>query len=1081
MRKYLLILFISLFTTCIAFAQVTTSSITGTVRDSKGATLPGATIIATHVPSGSVYSSATNTTGKFTIPNMRVGGPYTIKISFIGFNPKTLSDLYLGLGDPLKIDVKLDDQSVALTTVNVTANKNAAISPDRTGASTHIGQRELLNLPTVSRSIQDFTRLTPQAVAITSGADGSPLGIQFAGQNNRYNQFTIDGANATDAFGLAASGTNGGQAGINPVPLDAIQEVQVLLSPYDVTQSGFTGGGINAVTKSGTNDIHGSVQYIFQNQSFIGKNVLNQTPYQTFNNKTFSVTLGGPIVKNKLFYFVGYEKFNNTTPLAYDPSQAGSGSNFDVTTLGNLRTFLINNYGYDPGSYTNINKTTESNSVFARLDWNINDKNKLTIRHSYVDGQNYNISRSANSIVFSDGGYYFKSTTNSTVLELNTSLSTKASNVLRLTYTNVNDRRATSIFPNVSITNGSLSYAFGADFSSSANGLGQNNFTVADNFTLYKGNHTITFGTENEFYNTSNLFQQAYNGAYTYNKSTVGFDNIAAFEANATPPNFYTINYVPTSPGDKYYAKMHVAQLSIYGQDVWTVNDKFKLTYGLRIDLPAYFNHPTENAVFNSDPIYGAHPNNITPKSTPLFSPRAGFNYDINGNGQTQLRGGLGLFTGRVPFVWVSNSYTNNGINTIKYTTVPPTLRFAYNPNQPASGAYIPPSNSFPATEIDVTASNFKVPQTLRANLAVDQKLPFWGLIGTIEGIFTKTINNINYQNLSTGPQTDNVTIGSSTRPYFNFTRINTNYTDVLELTNTSLGYAYNITAQIQKPFEKGWAGSIAYTYGESFSVNDGGSSTAISNWRFNYGSQGLNYLTEARSNFDPGSRIVAYVSKTFRYLNNKLATTVGVVYTGYQGQPFSYTYNKNINGDDPTNKTSTSETKDLIYIPSEAELSDPNGYLTYKFVDLPARTASQQWADFANYIHGQKALTKAEGTIAPRNVDRTPWENHFDLKINQDFYLVKQHKLSVSFDMLNVGNFLKSTWGWSYFVGNQDASPLTVVTQPTATTAGVVTAGPTFTFDQTKLSQINGTYRPYNVSDFTSRWRGQLSIHYTF
>ena len=1081
MRKFLLSWLVFMFAACATFAQVTTSSITGTIKDTQGATLPGATVIATHVPSGSVYSTVSGANGKFTIPNMRVGGPYSVKISYIGFNSRTFTDINLGLGDPLKMDIKLEDAAHALAAVTVTSNKNTVISPERTGASTHIGQRELQNLPTVTRSIQDFTRLTPQAIAVTSGSDGSPLGIQFAGQNNRYNQFTIDGANATDAFGLAASGTNGGQAGINPIPLDAIQDVQILLSPYDVTQGGFTGGGINAVTKSGTNQVHGSASYFFQNQSEVGHNVLTNLPYQTFKNTTFNASLGGPMLKNKLFYFVSYEKFNNTTPLAYDPSQAGSGSNFDVNVLSGIRTFLINNYSYDPGSYTDINKTTSSNTVFARLDWNINDKNKLTLRHSFVDGQNYNISRSPNSITFSDAGYFFKSTTNSTVLELNSSFSTKASNVLRFTYNNVNDRRVTSPFPNVSITNGSLSYNIGADFSSSANGLQQNNFTITDNFTLYNGNHTITIGTDNEFFNTSNLFQQAYNGAYTYNKSTVGFDNIAAFEANATAPNQYTINYVPTSPGDKFYAKMHAAQLGIYGQDVWSINDRFKLTYGLRIDLPVYFNKPTENPAFNADPTYAAYPNNTTPKSTPLFSPRVGFNYDVNGNGETQLRGGAGLFTGRVPFVWVSNSYTNNGINTIKYTTVPATLRFAYNPNQPVTGAYIPPSNTFPATEVDVTASNFKVPQTLRGNLAIDQKLPFWGLIGTIEGIFTKTINNINYQNLSTGPQTDVVTIGSSTRPWFNFARINTNYTDVLELTNTSLGYAYNITAQIQKPFEKGWTGMIAYTYGESFSVNDGGSSTALSNWRFNYGSQGLNYLTEARSNYDPGSRIVAYVSKTFKYLNNKLATTVGVVYTGQSGQTFSYTYNKNINGDDPSNKNSTSATKDLMYIPSESELSDPNGYLNYKLVDLPSRTAAQQWGDFANFIHSQQGLVKNEGQIAPRNDDRTPWENHFDVKISQDFYLAKQHKLSVAFDMLNVGNFLNRSWGWSYYVTNQDASPLTVVTQPTADGTGKVTAIPTFTFDQTKLNLINGIYRPYGVSDFNSRWRGQLSVKYSF
>jgi hypothetical protein len=1092
MRKHLLILFIAVFTSVASFAQVTTSAITGTIKDSKGVTLPGATVVATHVPSGSVYSTTTNASGKYTIPNMRVGGPYTIKVTFVGFSPRIITDINLNLGDPAKIDIKLQDESLTLATVNVNGTKNAAISSDRNGASTHVGQRQLNNLPTVSRSLQDFTRLTPQAVASTSATDGSPLGIQFAGQNPKFNQFTIDGANATDAFGLASSGTNGGQAGINPVPLESIQDVQILLSPYDVTQGGFTGGGINAVTKSGTNDIHGSAYYIYQNENYVGKNALTGLKSTPFTNKTFGASLGGPIIKNKLFYFVNYERFENSTPLSFDPSQSGSGSNFSTATLQGISDFLKTKYGYDPGSFTNINKSIYSNSVFARIDWNINDKNKLTLRHSYVDGSDYIISRTANAMTFADGGYNFKSTTNSTVLELNSSISKNSSNVLRFTYNNVNDRRTTSPFPNVQIVQNGLTYNFGAEFSSAANALAQNNFTITDNYTIYKDNHTITIGTDNEFFNTSNLFQQAYNGAYTYSNNTSGFDNIAAFENNTSAPSAYTLNYTPTNPGDKYYAKMHTAQFGIYGQDVWSVTNQLKLTYGVRIDMPVYFNKPTENPTFNSSTAFGGIANNGIPKSKPLFAPRIGFNYDVNGDGQTQLRGGGGIFTGRAPFVWVSNAYTNNGINTVKYTTVPSALRFPTDQNainSSLSGAYVPPSATFPATEIDVTDKNFKVPQTFRANLAIDQKLPFWGLVGTLEGIFTKNINAINYQNLNVGPQTDVVTIGSNTRPWYNFARVTNAYTDVLELTNTSQGYTYNLTAQLQKPFEKGWTGMVAYTYGAAYSVNDGTSTTAISNWRFNDNVNGLNNLDETRSSYDPGSRVIGYVSKTFRYANNKLATTIGVVYTGQSGQTFSYAYSKNISGDDVTGKTG-SNNADLIYVPSQSELSDPAGYLNYKLVDLTStsggvttivRTAAQQWVDLKNFIDGQQGLSKSSGKVAARNSDRTPWENHFDLKLTQDFYVYKQHKLSISGDILNIGNLLNKDWGYSYGVVNQTLSLLTVVAQPTSNAAGAVTAKPTFTFDQTKLGIVNGTYRPYVINDYTSRWRGQLSIKYSF
>jgi len=1081
MRKYLLLLIMAVFTTAAALAQVTTSSITGTIKDGKGGVLPGATVVATHVPSGSVYSTVTRENGQYTIPNVRSGGPYTIKVTFISFTTQEFADLTVALGTPLNVDVVLQDASTQLSQVNVQgAGKGAVVSTERTGTSTFISQRAIQSLPTISRSIQDFTRLTPQAVSTSSGSDGSPLGVSFAGQNNRYNQFTIDGANSSDAFGLASNGFNGGQAGINSVPLEAIQDVQILLAPYEVTQGGFTGGGINAVTRGGTNTVHGSAYTYLTNQNAVGKNVINGAKYPTFSQKTFGASLGAPIIKNKLFFFGVFERFDNTSPLAFDPSDPSSGSKFDVNVLKSMRDFLISKYNYDPGTYTAINKEQYSTSAFARIDWNISDKHKLTVRHSYVDGSNYIISRSPTSITFSDGGYYFKSRTNSTVLELNSSFSSNSSNVLRLTYNAIREKRTTSPFPNVSITQSGLSYAFGAEFSSSANSLDQDNLTLTDNFTLYKGNHTITLGTDNSLFNNSNVFMQAYNGAYTYNRTTTGADNIAAFQNNDIAPSAYTLNYVPNNVGQKFPAQMHMAQLSVYGQDVWSVKPNFKLTYGLRLDLPVYFNKPIENGPFNADPSFGGRKNNQTAKTQILFSPRVGFNWDVNDDAQTLVRGGAGLFTGRIPLVWISNSYGTNGIATIRYTTVPSTLRFNYDPNAVLTGAYVPTGNTPPATEVDVTNRNFKVPQTLRSNLAVDQKLPFWGLVGTLEGVYTKIINNINYQELNVGPQVGTVTIGSSTRPWYNFVRPNTKFTNVLELTNTSAGYAYNLTAQITKPYSNGWTGSLAYTFGESFSLTDGTSSVAYSNWKFNPNVNGLNNLDVARSNFDAGSRVVGYVSKTFTYANKRLATTVGLVYSGYSGQAYSYTYSKNVTGDDVTGRNANNNTG-LIYVPSDAELNDANGYTKYTLVNLTAtsggvttitRTAAQQWSDLKDFINSESALMKNKGKVIPRNGARMPWENHFDLHVAQDFFVYKQHKLSVAVDILNVGNLLSKEWGRSYGVANQNIALFTVVSQSTT---------PTFTFDKTRLNTVDGNVRPYFINDFTSRWRGQLSVRYSF
>lgn len=1068
-----------------SFSQVTTGSITGNVKDPNGQPLAGATVKALHTPSGSVYTTTTSSNGNYTLPNLRVGGPYLLTINFVGHSEASFENLNVSLGTPLVVDAVLEIKGQTLNEVKVVgARKNGIISSQRTGASTTLGLHQIQDLPSLTHSIQDFTRLTPQAVPTYSNTDGSPSGISFAGQNNRYNQFTIDGASANDVFGLAASGQNGGQSGINPIPLESIQEVQVVLSPYDVTQGGFTGGGINAVTKSGTNTLHGSLYGTLQNQNLVGKGVQTNLKYATFKNNTWGASLGGPIIRNKAFYFINYERFDNTTPVAYDPSQANSGSKFDLATLQSIYTFLKTTYpGYDPGSYTSINKKQYSSSVFARLDFTLNQKNRLTVRHSYVEGSNFLFStnRSPTNMTFANSGYYIKNVTNSSVIELNSTFSRRASNVLRVTYNNIQDKRTTSPFPNVQIVQNGLTYNIGADFSSSANSLGQSNFTLTDNYTLYRDQHTITIGTNEEFYNTNNVFLQAYNGAYTYNTTNiVGYDNIAAFENNNAAPSAYTLNYAPNNVGSKVPAKIHAAQFSVYGQDVWSAANNFKLTYGVRIDMPVYFNKPVSNAAFNSDPTFAGFNNAKVPRATPLFSPRVGFNWDVKHDGQTQLRGGLGLFTGRSPFVWISNQYGTNGVSTIKYTTVPPSLRFNYNPQAPLSGAYIPSGNTPPPTEVDITDPKFKVPQVFRTNLAVDQKLPLWGLIGTLEAVYSKKINDINYQNLNISPASGVVTIGSSTRPWYNFSRPDSKFTDVMELTNTSKGYAYNFTAQIQKPYTRGWTGSIAYTFGHSTSLNDGTSSVALSNWRYAYNVNGLNSLDQARSNYDPGSRVIGYVSKTFRYAHNRLATTIGVVYTGQAGLPFSYTYTKNISGDDVTGKNS-SVNADLIYVPSASEFSDPNGYQNYKFVDLTTtsggvttvtRTAAQEWADFQAFVNNNPGLRKKEGSVAGRNTDRSPFESHFDLKLSEDVYFIRQHRIQFAIDILNVNNLLNKNWGWSYGTSSQDVSPLTVVSQGTA---------PTFTFDQTKMNLINGVYRPYFVNDLLSRWRAQLSLRYSF
>lgn len=1089
-------------------AQVTSGTITGTVKTSDGKGLDGAAITATLLSTGSVYKTVSKSNGMYTLPNLRVGGPYQLVVKYVGLNDDTFKDLYITLGSPVVIDAVLSDKSQSLAEVTVSATSTkGVINSQRNGASTYISSRLVQSLPTINRSVQDFARLTPQVKAGNSASTGNVSGLSFAGQSNRYNQFSIDGANASDAFGLGSSGTNGGQANVNPISIEAIQEIQILLSPYDVTQGGFTGGGINAVTKSGTNTLHGSIYGNYQNQNFVGKSsdfnsTITRNEYGKFSNQTFGASLGGAIVKNKLFFFASYERFEKSTPLAFDPTVAGSGSRANADTLKAIRDFMIANY-YDPGTYGAINNKNQSNSFFGRIDWNINDKHKLTIRHNYVDGSNDVLSRGQNSVVFSNTGYKFTTRSNSTVIELNSTFSSSASNVLRVFYNQIRDRRISNKFGALTITNfdvaqnTNITYNLGSDFSSQANSLDQDIISVTDNFTLYKGNHTLTFGTNNEFFKSSNVFLQGFYGSYTYNRGSNSRDNITNFYNNVGMTG-YSVGYSTPGGGsalrgDRASADLSAAQLAVYAQDVWAINKNFKLTYGLRVDLPIISSVPAANTAFNTAFAAFDVTTNQKPETQPLFSPRFGFNWDVQGDATIQVRGGAGLFTGRVPFVWVSNQLSNTGVATKNnnFTTAQIAaagIKYAYDTKDGQAGAYIPPTSANAATTINVIDKNFKFPQVFRANLAVDKKLGS-GFIITFEGLFTKNINNANYTNLNISENGEStVTIGSTTRPLWT-KYTNTSYLNVLKLSNTSKGYSASGTVQLQKTFSKGWSGSIAYTYGTAASLNDLPSSVAQSNWRGVQTVNGLNRPDLAISNFDMGSRVVGYISKEFKYLKH-FATTITLFYNGQSGQALTYQYsnynpalgtgNINITGDDIGSTSQTS----VAYIPAtfaEANLTDISG----------GKTASQQWTDFQTVVAGNKYLRNNQGKTSARNADRLPFENHLDFRIAQDIYF-KNHKLQIFADVINIGALLNKDWGRSY--GGSGADGFFPVSQtlfaPVAPSSALRQNGapittsankPSFNFNINNFTNIDNTFRPYGVADFLSRWNAQIGVRYSF
>lgn len=1097
--KRILYLVIALVLPGILMAQVTTGSITGIIKTPEGKIAEGATVKAVHEPTGSAYATLSKSNGEYILPNLRVGGPYTVTFNYVGMTTKTVTDVNVSLGTPSVLNIAFEPAGGDLQEVTVTATtKGGVISSLRNGTSTFISQRQINSVPTINRNVQDFARLTPQVKVGNNNSNGAGAGISFGGQNNRYNQFTIDGANATDGFGLGSTGSNGGQANVNPISMEAIQEIQIVMSPYDVTQGGFTGGGINAVTKSGTNAFHGSVYGQYQNQTYIGKSTkyndgVTRNKYGDFKNQTFGASLGGPIIKNKLFFFASVEHFEKSTPLAYDPTQAGSGSKVSTAAMDSIRNYLMSTYNYDPGTYGAISNNNKSTSVFGRIDWNINDKNKLAVRFNHVDGTLDVLSRTATAAIFSNSGYGFSDKNTSFVAELNSNFSSKASNVLRVTYTKVKDARTTSAFPSITLNNyntataASIVYNIGSEGSSAVNGLEQNSYSLTDNFTLYKGKHTLTFGTDNMLYKSDNLFLQYFNGQYTYGASGTNAGNVANF-VNGVAPTNYSIGFSTSADkNDKAPATLKAAQLSLYGQDVWSLRPNFKLTYGIRADLPVFFKKPAENTAFNTAFADKGVATNQMPKSTPLFSPRAGFNWDVKGDATTQLRGGAGLFTGRIPFVWVSNQMSNTGVasQTVTYAAAAIAtngITFNYDPSAPHMGAYVPAATATSGAVINVIDKKFKFPQVFRANLAVDQKLPFFGLIGTLEGVYTKTLNNATYENLNISADGDaTVKIGSTTRPFWN-QYTNTAYGNVLLLTNTSKGYGYNVTAQIQKPYAKGWSGSIAYTYGHSTSLNDLTSSVAQSNWRSPLVTNGLNKPDVATSNFNMGSRIVGFLSKEFKYGGGHFATSFTLIYTGQSGQRFSYVYANNILGDYSIGSSTGAVA--LAYIPAtaaEANLVDITG----------GKTASAQWADYQTFVNDNKYLKDNQGKNSERNGAHLPFENHFDFRIAQDFVFAKK-KLQVFVDIINVGNMLNKDWGWAYYAGGNDGfftsstNLFSVVTSGAQTKDGVAVTDitkntPGFQFNVNNFTDIKGTRRAYSISDFTSRWNSQAGLRFTF
>jgi hypothetical protein len=1049
-------------------AQLTTSGLKGKVLDEKNEGLPGASVVALHVPSGSQYGIMTNADGRFSLNNMRVGGPYQVTVSFVGYNTQVYSDIALSLGNVTDINVALSPSVTNLKEVIVSAGKNSIINSERTGAAINVSNDVVSSVPTISRGLRDFTKISP--LANTAGS-----GTSFAGSNNRYNQFAIDGLVTNDVFGLAASGTNGGQTGIEPISLDAIEEFQINIAPYDVRQGGFTGGGINAITKSGNNKFSGTAYFYGNNQRFVGKNepiADTNKPVAEYKDYQAGFTLGGPIIKNKLFFFVNGEIARSITPLAAVPGTSGS----EITQAEIDRVLaVINNVApdYDPGKYLEMNDETNSNKLLFKLNWNISDKHKLMLRHSYTFGENIDNSRSSVSLRFYNNGQYFPSTTNSTGLELSSILNGNMSNRLMLGYTRVRDDRDPlgAAFPTVLINIGSgRSITMGSEYSSVANQLDQDIYSLTNDLTLFKGKHTLTLGTHNEIYSFYNLFVQNIFGSYAYN-SLANFETVGT-GASEIAPTYYAISYSFDATDNpmqtKGAADWWAMQLGLYAQDEFQLSPDIQITGGLRIDLPVFPMKPEANPQFNTTYFFDDVATGELPKSRVMWSPRLGFNWDALGNKTLQIRGGTGLFTGRVPFVWISNEFSNNGQLNGTYSvgnssssgtpiTNPAGLKFTADPYSQKLATDL---GKIPGRgAINVVDRDLKFPQVFRTNLAVDYKLP-WDVVATVEGIFSKTYNNVNFINMNRKVDPAFTFVGVDQRPRYYSGRVNASYDEIVKFENTNEGYSYNVVLMLQKQFDKGFNAQASYTYGTSWDLNSGTSSVAYSNWRYVNNVYGLNDLRLTRSNFDLGHRVTGLVSYKIEYANKMVSTLISLFYNGQSGQPVSYIYNGDMNNDGTSN--------DMIYIPKDQ--SDIN---LIAITGSTPVTVDEQWAALDAFIAGDKYLSNHRGEYAERNAARLNFSHQFDLRILQDVKVnigETGNKLQLSLDIINLGNLLNKKWGESRYLSNQQYSLINYRGQVTTTT-------PTFTYQPSGLT--NG--EAYSVSDFSSRWRMQIGLRYVF
>ncbi len=1077
-----------------SFSQETTATVGGHITDEKGAYVSGAVITLKHEPTGTVTTVQTNSKGIYYAPNLRVGGPYTVKIKYVGAKEQTYSDVNFSLGNNPELNLTLQSTTTLLEEVVVNGT-NRKIS----GALT-VGKAQLSTLPTIGRSLSDYTRLTPQS-----------NNNSYAGTNFRYNNVTVDGSINNDAFGFSnsAGGTSGGGqagtagAGTRTVPysIDVIQEVQVQLAPYDVKIGNFTGGSVNAVTKSGGNDFHGSIYGYGRNQALVGKSVdgLKSKIGSAFHEYQTGATISGPIVRNKAFFIFNYEHTDKQEPSTNNIGDPGAAATLaEVQAVANQ---LQTKYGYDAGSYMGAyNIFTKSDKIFARLDFNLDKKNTLMLRAIYTNGLGNNLERSSTNFQFGSNDFTQHTKNLNLVAELKTKLSADMSNQFNISYVNVHEYRdfPGQLAPYIDIDNGRITA--GTWREASVYNLKQSTFEISDNVTLTKGINKFTFGTHNEFYNLTYGFINSYNGRVEYSRGLNSFlaDNPSRVRgASITDPKYNNdINAIRNNPPNPFT----VALTSVYGQDEIAISKKFKVSPGIRLDYSFVGSQPyLDPALTATNTNAAGQPNYVSANPTysntafkdlkgqlpsrVAISPRIGFNYDVKGDQSFVIRGGTGIFTGRVPFAWYGYAYTLSGntYNNIDWNgiTASQTVPLSINPaglkdTVSKYAAQYNAGNKANTREIDVFDNNFKLPTVWRSSIAFDYKFGK-GYKATFDVLYTKTIYDVKYEQINLKDSVQYYSTGPTQTPVYVGGKYNSAFSNVYYLTNTKEGYRYNITGQISKTtnglkigthlFNMNW--SAAYTYGVSKDVTNG----IRNSWESSYNVNPTNVPSNsplAYSNFDLRSRIVATWTGSFVW-NQSNTTSLSFFYAGTSGSPYSLIYQSAAFG--------SGSNAPLPYIPkSQADIN---------LKDNGSYTAAQQWADLDALISGDKYLSTRRGQYAERNGLRTPWNHDLDLKIMHEFKLSKTNKsqtLQVSFDVFNVLNLINNDWGHVTFVtnlNNYTVNFLKFVSDANGKAVGTPASGYTPTFNFVKPAGLNSHY--YTVDPINSRWQGQFGIKYNF